>query len=85
MLRAAAGEIATRYCDLARQPVAYPGRRPSARRLAPAAAGRDGHRDCRWAREGLAYLAVARAHLLHVLVTDRATATAALELARAAA
>lgn len=82
-LRAAAGDVATRYCDLSGEPVAYPGEDRllgvSRRQLQRAgtvvgiAAGPEKARPM---------VAVARAGLTHVLVTDRATATAALDIAR---
>jgi DNA-binding transcriptional regulator LsrR (DeoR family) len=82
----AAGDVATRYFDLTGRPVAYPGEErllgvtrrqlQHAGTVIAAAAG-----------EGKAppIVGAARAGLVDVLITDAATATAALELAQATA
>jgi DNA-binding transcriptional regulator LsrR (DeoR family) len=80
----AAGDIATRYFDLAGGPVAYAAEKRliavsreqlrAARTVIGVAAGENKHR---------AIVGAARAGLIDVLVTDTATAAAALELAGA--
>jgi DNA-binding transcriptional regulator LsrR (DeoR family) len=83
-LRKAAGDIATRYADLAGRPVAYPGadrllgvsreQLQAAGTVIGVAAGPEKARPI---------VAVARARMIDVLVTDPATAGAALEIAQA--
>jgi DNA-binding transcriptional regulator LsrR (DeoR family) len=85
-LSRAAGDIVTRYFDLAGAPVAYPAEQRllavsreqlrQARTRIGVAAGQDKHR---------AIVGAARAGLIDVLVTDGPTAAAALELAGATA
>jgi DNA-binding transcriptional regulator LsrR (DeoR family) len=85
-LRTAAGDIATRYFDLAGTPVTYPGEErllavsreqlQAAGTVIGVAAGAEKVRPI---------VAAGRARMLHVLVTDAATAAAALELAQATA
>jgi DNA-binding transcriptional regulator LsrR (DeoR family) len=85
-LRAAAGDIATRYFDLAGAPVTYPGEErllavsreqlQAAGTVIGVAAGPEKVRPI---------VAAGRARMMHVLVTNPATAAAALELAQATA
>jgi DNA-binding transcriptional regulator LsrR (DeoR family) len=80
----AAGDIVTRYFDLAGRPVPYPGEErllavtpeqlSAAGTVIAVAAGENKHR---------AIVGAARAKLIDVLVTDKSTAGAALELASA--
>lgn len=83
-LRKAAGDIATRYADLGGRPVAYPGadrllgvsyeQLQRAGTVIGVAAGPEKARPI---------VAVARARMIDVLVTDLPTAAAALEIAQA--
>jgi DNA-binding transcriptional regulator LsrR (DeoR family) len=83
-LQRAAGDIATRYFDLAGAPVSYPGEErllavsreqlQAAGTIIGVAAGSEKVRPI---------VAAGRAGMLHVLVTDTATAVAALEVAQA--
>jgi DNA-binding transcriptional regulator LsrR (DeoR family) len=85
-LSSAAGDIVTRYFDLAGRPVGYPEEKRllavsheqlrAAGTVIGVAAGENKHR---------AIVGAARAALIHVLVTDTSTAAAALELAGATA
>jgi DNA-binding transcriptional regulator LsrR (DeoR family) len=85
-LRRSAGDIATRYFDLGGRPVPYPGEErllaltrkqlQAADTVIGVAAGTEKVRPI---------VGAARARLMHVLVTDTATAAAALELAQATA